>query len=219
MHSQFGGVTTFGANANLGLADGKTWLRAAFGQGFRAPSLYQLYDTFSGYAGLAPERSESIDVGLDRRFAKGRGRFALTLFRRNTRQQIDFDNSTFRYFNLARTQAQGVEVELTVTPLHGLDLQIAYSLVDTRDRAPGSPRYNQHLARRPVHGLSASIDRRWSFGLSTGATVRVASDAFDPIAPSGRLDGYALLDLRASLALGKRFELYAPAGECVRCGL
>ena len=208
-HSQFGGVTTFGANANYGLADGKTRLRAAFGQGFRAPSLYQLYDAFSGFAGLQPERSESIDVGLDRRFAQGRGQFAVTLFTRTTRQQIDYDNATFRYFNLARTRAQGVEIEVAVTPVDGLDLQLAYSLVDTRDRSPGSASFDRHLARRPVHGVTASVDQRWAFGMGTGATLRLASDSVDPTAPTRELDGYVLLDLRASLLLGDRFELYA----------
>jgi vitamin B12 transporter len=208
-HSQFGGVTTFGANANLGLADGKTRLRAAFGQGFRTPSLYQLYDTFSGNADLAPERSESFDLGLDRRFANWRGQLAVTLFSRTTRRQIDFDNATFRYFNLARTRAQGIEVELAVTPADGLDLQLAYSLVDTRDRSPGSLNYDRHLARRPVHGLTAALDKSWSFGLSTGASLRVASDAVDPTAPGGVLGDYIVVDLRAAWALGERIELYA----------
>ncbi|MBN8831155.1 MAG: TonB-dependent receptor [Sphingomonadales bacterium] len=207
-HSQFGGVTTLGANANLGLADGRTRLRAAFGQGFRAPSLYQLYDMFSGNAGLLPERSDSLDIGLDRSFAHGRGQFALTLFSRTTRSQIDFDNATFRFVNLGRTRARGVEVEMAVTPADGLDLHLAYSLVDTRDRSPLSPNYDRHLARRPVHGLTASLDKSWAWGLSTGATLRLASDAVDPTAPSGRLGGYALLELRIAWALSDRFELH-----------
>lgn len=208
-HSQFGGVTTFGANANYGLADGKTRVRAAFGQGFRTPSLYQLYDSFSGNRALTPERSESFDIGLDRDFADGRGQVGLTLFSRTTRNQIDFDMATFAYANLARTRAQGAEVEVTVRPVDGLELALAYSLVDTRDRSPGSANFDRHLSRRPVHGITASLDKDWRFGLSTGATLRIASDAVDPTAPTGSLDGYALLDLRASYRIAERFELFA----------
>jgi len=207
-HSQFGGVTTFGANANWGLADGRTQLRASYGEGFRTPSLYQLYDSFSGNAALAPERSNSADIGIDRRFAAGRGRASFTLFTRTTRNQIDFDLLSFRYGNLARTRAQGIEAELVFSPVDQLDLSLAYSLVDTRDRSPGSLRFDQHLSRRPVHGLSASIDKAWRFGLKTGATLRTASASVDPAAPPGSLDGYALLDLRASLPIGQGIALY-----------
>jgi len=208
-HSQFGGVTTFGANANLALGDERTRLRFAYGEGFRTPSLYQLYDSYSGNAELRPERSHSVDVGLDRDIADGRGRISLTLFTRTTRNQIDYDMASFRYANIARTRANGAEVEVAVTPVDSLDLALAYSLVDTRDRSPGAATFDAHLARRPVHSVTASIDQRWAFGLATGATVRLVSDAVDPTAPQGALDGYVLLDLRASLPLGERFELYA----------
>lgn len=207
-HSAFGGVTTFGANANLGLADERTRIRFAYGEGFRTPSLYQLYDTFSGTSDLAPERSESFDLGMDRRIADGRGRVSLTLFTRTTRNQIDFDMATYRYANLARTRARGVELEVSVSPVDSLDLALAYSFVDTRDRSLGSLNYDRHLARRPVHGISASVDQHWRFGLATGVSLRMASDAVDPVAPAGTLDGYVLVDLRASLPISEHIELY-----------
>jgi len=208
-HSQFGGVTTFGTNANLALDEaGKTRLRFAYGEGFRTPSLYQLYDTYSGNGALLPERSHSVDIGLDRAIADGRGRVSLTLFTRSTRNQIDYDLTTYRYANIARTRANGAEVEVAIRPVDSLDLALAYSLIDTRDRSPDSTSFDAHLARRPVHSVTASVDQRWAFGLSTGATVRMVSDAVDPTAPDGSLDGYVLLDLRASLPIGGRFELY-----------
>jgi vitamin B12 transporter len=183
-------------------------VRFAYGEGFRTPSLYQLYDTFSGTATLAPERSDSVDVGLDRSFANGKGQVSLTLFSRTTRNQIDFNMATFRYANLARTRAQGAELEVALTPVEGFDIEFAWSLVDTRDRSLGSAHFDRHLSRRPVHGISLSMDKDWGFGFATGATFRLNSDAVDPTAPSGSLDGYALLDLRASYRVGERFELF-----------
>lgn len=209
-HSQFGGVTTFGANANLALDhDEHMRLRFAYGEGFRTPSLYQLYDTFSGNSALLPERSHSFDVGLDQDIAEGRGRVSFTLFTRTTRNQIDYDNLTFRYANIARTRANGAEIEVGITPVDGLDLALAYSLIDTRDRSLDSPTFDRHLSRRPVHSVTASVDQRWRFGLTTGATVRLVSDSVDPTAPDGTIDGYVLLDLRAGLPITDRFELYA----------
>jgi vitamin B12 transporter len=208
-HSQFGGVTTFGANGNWGLADGKTRVRFAYGEGFRAPSLYQLYDSFSGNRDLKPERSHSVDIGLDRSFADGHGRASLTLFTRETRNQIDYDLMASLYGNLDRTVARGAEVSVDLEPVKDFTLGLAYSLVDTRDRSVSSPDEGQHLSRRPVNSLSISMDRRWVFGLSTGATMRMVSDARDTAAPDGELDGYVLLGLRASLPISRAIELYA----------
>lgn len=207
-HSQFGGVTTFGANANWGL-DARTRIRFAYGEGFRAPSLYQLYDTYSGNRALLPERSHSFDLGVDRSFGAGRGHVALTLFARTTRNQIDYDLTAFAYANLAQTNARGIELSVDYEPAKDSTIALAYSLVDTRDRTPASLAYDQHLPRRPVNSLSLSLDRRWPIGLSTGATFRLVESSRDPTAPAGRLDGYALLDLRAAFPLGGGFELYA----------
>lgn len=208
-HSQFGGVTTFGANANWGLGDGLTHIRLAYGEGFRAPSLYQLYDSFSGNRALQPERSHSFDLGVDRSFADGKGRVAVTAFARITRNQIDYDLTTFAYANLARTTARGIELSVDYEPVKDSTIGVAYSLIDTRDRTPASLAYNQHLPRRPVNSLSLSLDRRWPIGLSTGATMKLVGPSLDPTAPSGRLGGYGLLDLRAAMPLVKGFELYA----------
>lgn len=208
-HSQFGGVTTFGANANWGLADGRTRLRFAFGQGFRAPSLYQLYDSFSGNAALVPERSNSFDIGIDHGFAEGKGNVALTLFARNTRNQIDYDLNAFAYANLARTTARGIELSIDYEPVKEMVIAFAYSLLDTRDRTPGSSAFDMHLSRRPVNSISLSLDRRWPIGLSAGATLRVVGPSRDPTAPTGEIDGYALLGLRAALPVTQTVELNA----------
>ncbi|MBO9580991.1 MAG: TonB-dependent receptor [Sphingobium sp.] len=208
-HSQFGGVTTFGVNANWGLGDGLTHIRFAYGEGFRAPSLYQLYDSFSGNRALRPERSHSVDLGVDRSFADGKGHVAVTAFTRVTRNQIDYDLTTFAYANLARTTARGIELSVDYEPAKDSTIALAYSLIDTRDRTPASAAFDQHLSRRPVHSLSLSLDRQWAIGLSTGATMRLVGPSRDTTAPSGRLSGYGLLDLRAAMPLGKGVELYA----------
>jgi vitamin B12 transporter len=112
-----------------------------------------------------------------------------------------------------RKRAQGIEANWPSAPFDQSDLSLAYSLIDTRDRSPGSRPFDQHLSRRPVHGLSASIDKAWRFGLRAVATLRTASASVDPIAPQGSLDGYALLDLRASLPIRHGIALYGRLGN------
>ncbi|MEC3950359.1 TonB-dependent receptor plug domain-containing protein [Sphingobium sp. HWE2-09] len=207
-HSQFGGATTFGANANYSPNGGATNVRLSYGEGFKAPSLYQLYDTFSGNAALRPERSKSYDVGFDQSLDGGRAMLSVTAFRRDTRNQINYDNATFTYGNLDRTRAKGVEASIALKPVDALTVTGSYSYVDARDRSAGSVNYGNRLARRAANAVSVSADYVWSFGLSTGATVTMVDDSFDNAANTRRLDGYALAGVRASMPLGEHLEVY-----------
>lgn len=207
-HSQFGGATTVGANANYSPNGGATNVRLSYGEGFKAPSLYQLYDSWSGNAALTPERSKSYDIGFDQSLDGGRAILSVTAFRRDTRNQINYDNDTFRYGNLDRTRAKGVEASIALKPVDALTVTAAYSYVDARDRSAGSANFGNRLARRAADAVSVSADYVWSFGLSTGATITMVGDSFDNAANTRRLDGYALAGVRASFPLGEHLEVY-----------
>lgn len=207
-HSQFGGATTFGANANYSPNDGETNIRLSYGEGFKAPSLYQLYDSFSGNAALRPEQSKSYDIGLDQRLADGRALVSVTAFLRNTTDQINYDNATFTYGNIDRTRTKGVEATLALRPVDALNVTASYSYIDARDRS-GRPAFDgKRLPRRAAHAVSLSADYDWSFGLSTGATITMVGDSFDDAANAVPLDGYALAGIRASFPVGGHFEIY-----------
>lgn len=213
-HQTFGGATTLAANAAWSLNGGATVIRASYGEGFRAPSLYQLFSNF-GNRSLDPERSRSYDVGATQRLLGGAVELSATLFRRDVRNQIDFI-SCFQdtrpicagrpfgtYDNIRRTRATGVEATLGLNPTEALSARVSYTYLDAENRDTGLA-----LARRPKSTLSALVDYRWPFGLSTGATLTMIGDSFDNPTNSRSLDGYALVDLRASLPLGRNIELY-----------
>ena len=207
-HSQFGGATTLGANANYSPNDGATNIRLSYGEGFKAPSLYQLFDAFSGNAALRPERSKSYDFGIDQSLADGRALISLTAFLRNTTDQINYDNATFTYGNIDRTRAKGIEATLALKPVGALNVTASYSYIDARDRS-GRPAFDgKRLPRRAEHAISVSADYDWSFGLSTGATLTMVGDSFDNATNIVRLDGYALAGIRASLPIGEHLEIY-----------
>jgi vitamin B12 transporter len=202
-HSQFGGATTLGANANYTPNGGATNIRASYGEGFKAPSLYQLYDSFSGNNALKPERSKSYDIGFDQSLEGNRVVFSLTAFLRDTRNQINFDYATSIYGNLDRTRAKGVEAMLTLKPVDALTVTAAYSYVDARDRNTDA-----RLPRRAANAVSVSADYVWPFRLSTGATVTMVGDSFNDATNTVRLDGYALLGVRASFPIMENLEIY-----------
>lgn len=213
-HQTFGGTTSVAANAVWSLNDGATLLRASYGEGFKAPSLFQLFSDFGNEA-LQPERSRSYDLGATQRLLDGAVELSATWFRRDVRNQIDFvscfqnpipictGRPSGTYDNIRRSRATGVEATLGLNPTETLSVRASYTYVDAENRDTG-----RALARRPKSSLSALIDYRWPFGLSTGATLTMIGDSFDNAANTRSLDGYALVDLRASLPLGRNVELY-----------
>lgn len=200
-HDRFGSHTTLGANASFDLYGG--WrLRGSWGQGFNAPTLSQLYG-YGGNALLKPETSEGFDAGLEYGQRNGAGHFAVTLFRRDSTDLIDYVYPT-GYFNVSRTRAEGIELEGGVSVTERLRVQGAYTYLTATDRSTGNK-----LARRPNHLASASLDWRTPLhDLALGADLRLVGDSFDDRGNFTSLDGYGLLTVRASVPLGTHLELY-----------
>ncbi len=105
------GHATYQAGAAWSLNDGATIFRANYGEGFKAPSLYQLYSDY-GNTSLKPEEAKSWDIGVEHSVLDGRLRGSIICFSRDTKNQIDFlSNNTppnfGGYASTAKTQADG----------------------------------------------------------------------------------------------------------------
>lgn len=199
-HDRFGTHWTFGANGSVELAEDLR-LRASYGEGFKAPTLYQLYG-FGGNVALKPETSRAYEAGLE--FGdRNRRHLAVTLFRRDSRNLIDYVWPA-GYFNTGRSRAEGIELEGGIALTDQLRARAAFSHLKATDRVTGND-----LPRRPRDLASAGLDWQTPLaGLKLGADLRFAGDSFDDRGNFTRLESYGLLTLRASLPLGDRFELY-----------
>jgi vitamin B12 transporter len=213
-HSRFGSAWTFGTNGSVEVTE--NWrIRASYGEGFKAPTLYQLLSNY-GNTKLVPEHSRSFDFGVEKGDRNDTLHFAATVFRRDSRDLIDFVSCfgistgicTGRpygtYNNVSKARAEGFEVELDAKPVENLGLHATYSYVKAVNRAN-----NKDLARRPRHSLTLAAD--WTTplnDLTLGADLRLVGDSFDNASNSVRLDGYALVTLRAFMPLAEGFELF-----------
>ncbi len=212
-HARFGGETSLGADASYEIAPDLR-LRASYDEGFKAPTLFQLLSDF-GNEQLQPERSRSFDVGLAWRTRAAPTWGAVTLYRRNSTDLIDFvscfgvvtgictNRPNGTYDNVGRARAQGFEVEFGLAPSERLRASLAYSYLDAKDRGTGND-----LARRPRHALTATADWRTPLGLTLGTDVRLVGDSFDDAGNFTRVDGHVVTDLRASVPFGETLELY-----------
>ena len=212
-HTSFGSETTFAGDIVYSPNDGNTTLRASYGEGFKVPSLFQLFSNF-GNEDLDPETSKSWDAGVTQKLIDGKVEVSATIFRRNSRNLIDFiscpiltgicENRPFgTYDNVDRARAQGVEFSLLIRPVEALTWSLNYGLVDTEDRDT-----DLTLARRPKHSINASVDYDWSFGLKTGATITHVGSQFDNGSNTRELQGYVVADLRAAMPITDNIELY-----------
>ncbi len=212
-HKTYGSKATFSANAAWRPLDG-TIIRASFGQGFKAPTLFQLF-SFYGNSTLKPETADSFDFGVEQSLIDGALKIGATYFHRDTANQIDFascfGSSAARcitqpdgyYDNIARTRAEGVEAFVEMRPSGRLTATINYSLIDAKNRVSGAP-----LIRRPVNSINAAIDWNPRDWLKLGASVQSVSDSVDGFGGAIRLDGYTPVGLRAAVPIGGRFEFY-----------
>ena len=217
-HDVYGGHSTGQFAAAWALNDSHTILRASFGQGFKAPSLYQLYSNFGNLA-LQPEQANSWDAGVEHHAWDGRLLLSATYFQRDSRDLILFFDCTtpsplcvkdpFGYYaNIARASAHGVELQSAFNPIGPLSLAANYTYTDAEDRSPASPTFGNQLPRRPRQSANASATYRWPSQFTAGVAARYASRSYDDAANKIALGGYVLVDLRMSYALKDRLELY-----------
>lgn len=213
-HKAFGGHTVFAGSMAYTPNNGDTVIRASFGEGFKAPSLFQLYSEY-GNAALNPETSQSWDAGVTHRFLGGAAEVSATYFHRDSKNLIAYvgcflnpapicvgrPNGT--YDNIAKASAKGVEIGLTLRPTDGFTVAANYTHTDARDEVSGN-----RLARRPADVVNLNADYALPFGLSLGVGVQMSGDRFDNASNTRRLDGYVLTDVRASFPVTDSIELY-----------
>lgn len=213
---EFGGHTSYKLAAAWQLGDA-TILRANYGNGFKAPTLYQQFSSFSNpLAPLQPEKADGWEVGLDHDFLDKRVRASLTYFNRNEHDLIDFDDCfpnfdagcTTRpegyYFNVDHVHVHGVEAGLVAHPMHSLSAWLNYTNLRALDELTGL-----NLARRPH--ITANAGLTWSSqgGSSLGASYGYTGARFDDAGNFTPLNSAENVSLYGTYALSRNLQLFA----------
>ena len=203
----FGAKTTGRLSAALDAGAGVT-LSAAWGTGFKAPSISQAVCDFcfssQPFPVLRPETATGYEAAVGWASADGRIEGRATAYRLEVEDQITyvFDPATFdsHYVNVAETATDGVELEGRARLGGGFDLGLAWAWTDARDETTGA-----RLLRVPEQAGSATLG--WSGErLSAALTVRGESDQDDA---GGVREAFVTASLNGSYALSDRVELTA----------
>ena len=195
-HSSFDAEST--GRAALAIELGQGWrFHGSWGQGFKAPTLNDLYYPFFGNPALQPEKSAAFDAGIERGFAGGRVWADLTYFDADFDDLIAFDFLTFLPQNIARASSRGVESQLRWRQADGAwDGAFGYTWNETEDEETGLA-----LARRPKQ--RATLDLAWRSTASWRLAGHVVAVA-DRIDSDGTpLEDYVRLDVSVAYKVGR----------------
>ena len=224
-HSRFGAQTLFAGGASWALPTG-TVLRASYSEGFKAPTLYQLFSEYGNRA-LNPERAKGWEAGAEQRLLDGRFTVGGSYFERRTRDQIVYTGCStgstdplcfvpgstteqrFGYYqNVARAFARGVEAVASARVTEHLLVDGNYGWIVSEDRSPGT-RFGNWLPRRPRNTANLSASYSFAGEGSVGVAARWSGSSFDDAANRTRLNAYTLVDLRGELPLSPEVRLFA----------
>ncbi len=178
-------------------------VRASYGEGFRAPSLGELFFPFSGNPDLRPERSESLELGIEHR----RGRWLLSAVAFDTRQRdlIDFDFVEFRNVNIGEAESRGLELSAVAEGVRWSG-RFDLTLLAAEDATTGQP-----LLRRPDESASLALGwRPGRLGLHLFARWVGERPDVDPVTFERAANpSFTTVDLAARWSLGDRWAPYA----------
>ena len=203
----FGSKTTGRVSGAFDAGAGIT-LSAAYGTGFKAPSISQAVCDFcfsaQPFPVLRPETAEGYEGAVSWASADGRIEGRVTVYRLNIDDQITyvFDPLTFdsAYVNVAETATDGVELEGRARLAGGFDLSLAYAWTDARDVTTG-----RRLLRVPERSGSATLG--WTGQRLSGAlTIRGEGDQDDA---GGVRNGFVTASLNGSYVLTDSVTLTA----------
>jgi vitamin B12 transporter len=213
---EFGGHSSYKLAAAWQLG-ASTLLRANFGNGYKAPTLYQQFSAFSNPFGpLQAEKAAGWEAGLDQDFLDKRVRASLTYFNRNEHDLIEFDSCFPNfdagcatrpqgyYFNVDHAHVHGVEAALVARPASGWSAWLNYTNLRAIDELSGL-----NLQRRPH--ITANAGLTWSSprGSSLGASYGYTGARFDDAGNNTPLPAGENVSLYGSYALGPHLQLLA----------
>lgn len=194
-HSTFGGFTSGRAALSWRPAEG-TVVRASIGNGFRAPSLYELFGPY-GSATLTPEESVSAELGVEKTYANG-ARVQATAFYTEIDDLIQWAGTG--YGQVAGTsETKGFELATDIPLSDNVTLFGSFTYTDARDRS------GTRLLRVPTHDTVVGVNARIGNRVEAVATLQNVQGLTDL---TGKMPSYTVANATVSYEISGNAEAY-----------
>ncbi len=211
-HSRFGSVITYRIAPAYVFWKTGTKIKATFGTGFKAPSLFYLFDPAYGNINLKPEKSTGWDVGVEQFLFQDKLDAGLNYFDNSFTDLFGFDNN-FRTINVDKAETKGVEFYVSAKLTENIDLKFNYTYTDAKDLSNNSPDKNLPLLRRPKNKLGFNADYNFLEKVNANIEIIYVGERDDkdfnqyPV-PRVKLPDYTLVNLSASYNFTKVVQFY-----------
>jgi vitamin B12 transporter len=164
IHSNYGSHFTYSINPSMQTFEtdnSSLKFQAAYSTAFIAPSLYQLFDPYSGNIDLKPEENSSFEIGLV--YKLNEWNLSSTYFNRIESPTLIYDLATYRYEN-ANDKARYFGAEVTLSGSVGANFSLDHQMTFTETR-DGDLRYLPNFSSQTR--LSYLFSKTWNVSLST----------------------------------------------------
>lgn len=224
-YNVFGTATTYRATAGYLHQETGTKIRGSYATGFRAPTINQLFFPGFGNTNLQPERSQSMDVGVDQYLLNNRLTLSAGYFWNRYRDMIVAQQSAtvcgigpfgpnFCAQNIGLVGTKGWEASVKYAVLKdlpgikSLDLQAQYTNTMTRNllqqvgnRVPRIPvdQWSLILSYQPIEPLMVTLEGRY------------VGSRFDDISNTQKMKAFDVWNLTANYEVVKGVQTYIRA--------
>ncbi|NTW54305.1 MAG: TonB-dependent receptor [Chlorobaculum sp.] len=191
-------------------------LRASYGEGFRAPSIYELYtgslmtkkSIVQSNPNLEAETSKTFETGLD--YSNGRFKAGVTAFRNEVRNmisqvQIGLSGTTpiNQYQNISKAMTRGIEINASLKFSSAFSISDRVSFLDSEDM-------NTQDALLYVPDVANVFRIDYVNGLhGIKGNIRLVSIGTQYVSDTERIPGYTLVNCYLSKTVAKSTELFA----------
>ena len=211
--SRYGNVFTYSVNPSYTL-NRELKVFTNLSSGFSAPTLYQLYSEYRNPAGLKPERTTSLETGIQYNPSRLLNARALAFGRYGKDNIIFYTDANYNsyYMNLDKQKDWGIELEASYKPgPWTFSGNYTYTTGKVTTSVGGKDTTYNNLYRRPKNAvnLSAGIQVTRQIFLSTALrTVGKRIEAVYAAAPRN-VDAYYTLDAYAEYKITKALKAFA----------
>jgi len=180
VHSRYGSNYTYTFNPVYKL-NNHYRVFGSIATGFKAPSIYQLYDQSVGDRNLKAEKSINYEAGVSAEYSKFRNR--LVYFYREIKDGVDFNYISFKYFNFVKQVVRGLEYEFTYKPVTSVTITGNYTFISAQENTQSRVNFKDtsyiYLLRRPKHSINLSAGYQVTPALFFSATGKYISSRQD----------------------------------------
>lgn len=226
-HDSFGTHTSPKIGATYSMSDNAR-IKANYGKGYRAPTLYELYSKMEksgmapmtvhvlGNPDLNPETSTNFDFGFETELGKLNSK--ITYFHNDIKNMIDGDEYTgpetitnpgiwSKYVNYGKVKISGLETEFGYNFDEHWSLRTVYNYLDAKDQQTGN-----RLAYRARH--NGLVQLTWTDAKENPLTVNLYNRYYFDYHQSNSANyqqdySYSTTGLTVSKQFNKNYRVYA----------